>query len=51
MMWRRTFAAVAKPEIIKMGAYDENNSDYQKTNFVLLKKLFQHQEDESDAKN
>lgn len=40
MMWRRTFAALAKPKIIKMCTNDKYNSHDEKRNFVLREKLF-----------
>lgn len=40
MMWRRTFTAVTKPVIVKMGTDDQGNSDQQKKDLELNKKLF-----------
>ncbi len=51
MVWRRTFAAMAKLVIVIVSTNDCGNGNHQKSNFVLNEKLFQHQENKPKTEN
>ncbi len=51
MMRRCTFTSVTHPVIVKMSTDNEGNSDYQKMNFVMNKKLFKDQEYKPGTEN